>query len=127
MDRPRRRIGGPFRNAHAHPARGFALVVTISLMVLLMILSVGLLSLSAVCLRASSSGEAMAQARSQARLGLMLALGELQAAAGTDRAITAPASILDEQAPDGVTGVWRAWEAADREGRGSKECGYQYN
>ncbi len=96
-------------------------MVTISLMVLLMILSVGLLSLSAVCLRASSSGEAMAQARSQARLGLMLALGELQAAAGTDRAITAPASILDEQAPDGVTGVWRAWEAADREGRGSKD------
>ncbi len=64
---------------------GFALVVTLSLMVLLTLLAVGLLSLSAVALRGSSQGEAMALARGNARLAMMLALGELQKHAGPDR------------------------------------------
>lgn len=100
---------------------GFALVVTISLMVLLMVVGVGLLSLSAVSLRAGGVASAREEAQANARIALLLALGELQAVAGTDRAITAPASVLDEKFPDGVTGVWKAWTAADREGRGGKD------
>ena len=55
-----------------HP--GFALVVTLALMVLLTVILVGLLSLSAVSLRTSGAGEAMATARANARMALMLAL-----------------------------------------------------
>lgn len=94
-------------------SRGFALVITLSLMVLLTLLAVGLLSLSSVTLRASSQGSAMALARSNARLALILALGELQKTTGSDRTITAPASILSERFPQGITGSWTAWEPTD--------------
>lgn len=100
---------------------GFALVVTLALMVLLAILAVGLLSLSAVSLRSSSSAQAQAEARTNARLAMMLAIGELQKSIGPDQRITAPSAILDTNpestAVDGVahthlTGVWNARDAA---------------
>ena len=62
--------------------RGFALVVTISLLVLLMVVGVGLLSLSAIAMRSASQESAHAMARANARLALLMALGELQQAAG---------------------------------------------
>ncbi len=95
--------------------RGFALVVTISLMVLLVLLAVGLLSLSTVSLRSAGAGTSIQEARATARLGLMIALGELQRAMGPDRRVSAPAGVLDEtpesEAITGVkhpnwTGVW---------------------
>jgi hypothetical protein len=90
---------------------GFALVVTLSLMVLLAVVAVGLLTLSTVSLRASGQSEAMATARSNARLGLMLAIGELQKTAGVDQRITARADILGESiANPKLTGVWNSWE-----------------
>ncbi|PAW62783.1 MAG: hypothetical protein B9S37_00245 [Verrucomicrobiia bacterium Tous-C3TDCM] len=98
-------------------ARGFTLIVTISLLVLLTLIVVGLLSLSAVSLRASSHGASISIARANARLSVMMALGELQNTMGSDRNITAPASILDKNPEtvqaDGVkhprySGVWQA-------------------
>ena len=97
--------------------RGFALVVTISLMVLLTLVAVGLLGLSSIALRATGQAEAMAVARSNARLSLLLAIGELQQSMGDDRNISAPSEILDARPettdPDGInhprlTGVWQA-------------------
>jgi hypothetical protein len=96
-------------------------VVTLALMVLLSILAVGLLSLSAVTLRASGRQQAQAEARANARMALMLAIGELQKNIGPDQRITAPSAILDSDpesaAVDGVaharlTGVWNARDAA---------------
>lgn len=88
--------------------RGFALVIVLSMMILLTLLAVGLLSLSSVSLRASVQGNAMALARSNARLAMLVALGELQKTTGTDRAITAPAAGLDKRYPLGLTGTWTA-------------------
>lgn len=97
--------------------RGFTLIVTISLMVLLTLIAVGVLSLSSVSLRTSSQGASISIARANARLSVMIALGELQKMMGSDRNITAQASILDKNPEtaqvDGVnhshyTGVWQA-------------------
>lgn len=45
---------------HSPQSRGFALVVTLSLMILLTIIAVGLLTLSSISLRASSQGNSTA-------------------------------------------------------------------
>jgi len=90
---------------------GFALVVSLTLMVLLSLLAVGLLSLASVTLRQSTHTEPMAAARANARLALVLALGELQSQIGVDRAITAPSDLVT--AGSGrrhLTGVWDSWD-----------------
>jgi len=92
--------------------QGFALVVTLSLMVLLTLVAVGLLTLSSITLRSAGQGGAMATARDNARLGLILALGELQKAAGPDQRITAPANLIDRSVSPGITGVWESWKPA---------------
>jgi hypothetical protein len=90
---------------------GFALVITLSLMVLLTVVAIGLLTLSAITLRASGHGEAMATARANARMALALAIGQLQKDAGPDRRVTARADILGENvANPRLTGVWDSWE-----------------
>ena len=94
---------------------GFALVVTLALMILLSILAVGLLSLSAVTLRSSGQGAAQAEARANARMALMIAIGELQKQLGPDQRISANGALLAES---GVkhphwTGAWDSWIAGD--------------
>lgn len=74
---------------------GFALVVTVSLLLLLSLIAVGLLSLSTVAMRGSSLGSARAEARANARLGLMLALGELQKEMGPDMRVSAESALFD--------------------------------
>jgi len=93
------------------PKNGFTLVITISLLVLLSLVAIGMLSLSSVTLRASSSQQLSQEARQNARLALMLAIGQLQSAAGPDQRITAPASVLsDQSAQPHLTGVWQGWK-----------------
>ena len=83
-------------------------------MILLVMIALAMLSLSTIELRASRQGEAMAEAQSNARMALMIAVGELQKNAGADQRVTAEASILED--PDGGTplanrhwvGVWRS-------------------
>lgn len=75
------------------PRQGFALIVTLVMMVLLMILALGLLNLSTISLRKSGVSTAAATARNNARMAMMLALGELQKHAGQDQRITATADI----------------------------------
>lgn len=89
-------------------ASGFSLVITITLMVLLSLVAVGLLSLSSIVLRASSADASQLEARANARLALSLAIGQLQSAAGPDQRITAPADLLDANASPAITGVWES-------------------
>lgn len=85
-------------------------------MVLLSLLAVGLLSLSTIALRGSSQQSAMAEARSNARFALTIAIGELQKQFGPDQRISAPASIMGD--PEGEEndvanahwiGAWDSW------------------
>lgn len=98
--------------------KGFALVVTLSLMILLTVIAVGLLTLSSIALRSSSTEGNIAIAKANARLALMLALGDLQQGMGPDTRVSASSAILDSNAStpevDGVKhphllGVWQSW------------------
>src|SRR5688572_1032323 len=105
-----------FPRRHRRP-RGFALLICLSLMVLLMVLAVGLLGLSTVSLRTSNHESDMMTARANARLALMLAIGDLQKELGPDQRITAPSGMLASGEKDApglahgrLTGVWNARE-----------------
>ena len=96
--------------------RGFALVVTLSLMILLTVVAIGLLSLSSISLRSSSISSAQQKAQANARLAMMLALGELQKELGPDQRISVPGSQLladtDITGPKHWTGVYESWKGA---------------
>ena len=86
--------------------QGFALVVTLALMILLTVIAVGLLSLSVVSLRVSSLGAAQAEALANARLALMIAIGELQKEMGPDMRVSAEAAIFDtDKTTEKIEGV----------------------
>ena len=80
-------------------ARGFALVISLSLMVLLVVVAVGLLGLSAISLRSSTRSEAMEIAKANARMALSLALGELQKSTGPDQRVTMTSGLRTGDAP----------------------------
>ncbi len=100
---------------------GFALVVTLSLMILLTVIAVGLLSLSSISLRQASSSLAQAEARQNARLSVQLAIGQLQSLTGHDTRITAAADLVASQNVP-VTGAWRSWEGKDHESNGKPKA-----
>lgn len=75
------------------PDRGFALVATLMLLVMMLVLGIGLLEMASIGLRQSGLELARAEARANARLAMMLALGELQCHAGPDTRVTATADI----------------------------------
>lgn len=81
---------------------GFALVVTLSLMILLTVVAVGMLTLATISLRSGTRTAAMAEARQNARLALMVALGELQKYAGQDQRITAIADMGGDASGDAL-------------------------
>ncbi len=75
-------------------------------MVLLSLLAVGMLGLSSASLRRAAQGEAMRQAQANARMALMLALGDLQVELGPDRRVNSAAAIDPDALP--VYGRWLA-------------------
>jgi hypothetical protein len=106
----------PFQTTRTVSSKnGFALVVTLSLMILLTIIAVGLLSLASVTLRSSSVGDAGAIARANARLSLMLAIGELQKEMGPDSRISAAhdAGTESKGGQPHWTAVYDAWKAPE--------------
>ncbi|MGC4013479.1 MAG: hypothetical protein QM755_03015 [Luteolibacter sp.] len=74
--------------------KGFALVSVLLFMILLTIVALGMLSLSAVQLRSASHADAKQRARANARLGLMMALGQLQTSLGADQRVCADARVV---------------------------------
>ncbi|MGJ8671831.1 hypothetical protein [Rubritalea sp.] len=98
-------------------SKGFALIATISVLSLLVMIAIGMLSLASVTTRTSEREIPMHQAKANARMALMIALGELQKMAGPDTRVTAPADAVagNTGAPRQVTGVWRSWEGNDHD------------
>ncbi len=98
----------------ANTRRGFALVVVSLLMVVLGILCLGMLTLSAVEIRQNQHGGALSEARANARIGLMLALNELQKELGPDQRVSAPGGQLlpaGAKSPGTVwLGVYDSWK-----------------
>ena len=87
-------------------APGFALVATVSMMVLLTLVALGMLSLSTIEQRSSGENEEnLRTARANARMALMIALGELQEAAGPDQRVTATASLLGDSGNTHTSGT----------------------
>lgn len=101
-----------FGQSH-HENRGFTLIITISLLVLLTLIAIGVLSLSTVTLRIGSREQGQAMARANARMSLMIAIGELQKELGPDRRVNCQAgidsSVVAEQRQ--WVGVYDAWAA----------------
>jgi hypothetical protein len=110
------------------------------MMVLLTLIAVGLLSLSAITLKQSSITTAKSQAQANARLALMIALGELQKEMGPDARISAESAIFDTNADtpavDGVAqsrwlssyNAWGNWLNAEYQipGGGTVRIGDTY-
>ena len=101
-------------------------MVTLTLLVLLSILAVGMLGLSSVSLRNSGRASAQKEARANAKMALMLAIGQLQEQLGPDQRVSMTAD--QRIAPDGDgtqtsskvgnrhwTGVFDSWPASSDE------------
>jgi len=105
-----------------HCPLGFALIATISVMVLLVMIALAMLSLSTIELRQSVHGKHQQSAKANARMALMIAIGELQKYAGPDQRVTARAAILEDPFDGSVLanrnwlGVWKTtFESNDKE------------
>ncbi|MBK1789776.1 type II secretion system protein [Persicirhabdus sediminis] len=94
---------------------GFALIATIAVMALMAVTALAMLSLSTVEVRSSNHGDAMAEAKANARMALMIAIGELQKAAGPDTRVTAEGNI-DDQADEGKGHWMGVWSSAKETG-----------
>lgn len=94
---------------------GFTLIITISLLVLLTLIAIGLLSLSTVTLRIGSKDQLQAVARANARMALMMAIGELQKELGPDRRVNCQAGIDTAAVAEHRqwVGVYDAWNASE--------------
>lgn len=100
----------PSKPQKASSSRGFALVLALSLMAFVLLLVISMTTLAQVESQSSRIGAAQIEAEQAALLGLQVALGELQKAAGPDQRVTATAGIIKGAADDGssqhYTGVW---------------------
>ncbi|MDO5449946.1 MAG: hypothetical protein Q4F30_03545 [Akkermansia sp.] len=97
----------------ARKCKGFALIATLTLMMLLALLSVGILAMTASQNRVSMQEVLQAQARQQALVGLDAAVAQLQIELGPDQRVSASSAILSEEgsAPGShLLGVWNSFD-----------------
>lgn len=79
--------------------RGFALLITVTLLAFLVLLLVSLASLTRVETRVAANSQSLSQARQNALMALNVALGQVQATLGPDMRVTAPAAQRGDGAP----------------------------
>jgi hypothetical protein len=99
-----------------HRERGFALLITITLLAFLVLLLVSLASLTRVETQVAANSQQLSQARQNALMALNIAIGQLQKYAGPDQRTTARADIdatLERQPNSRWTGVYGSSIAAN--------------
>ncbi len=90
-------------------SRGFALLITITLLAFVVVLLVGLAAYTRVETAVAGNTQRQAQARENALLALNVALGQLQKYAGKDQRVTATAeSFENTTATSRYAGVWES-------------------
>ena len=109
-----------FRHAKisSSPARkksrkGFALIATLTLMMLLAMLAVTLMAIASTQKRIALQTMLQAEARQQALVGLDAAIGALQVELGADQRVTASSGILNQNEgaqPQHLLGAWNSWD-----------------
>lgn len=88
--------------------RGFALLITITLLAFLVILLVGLATYTRVETAIAGNTQRQAQARENALFALNVALGQLQKHAGPDQRVTATGQAAGGANAKNFSGVWDA-------------------
>lgn len=81
------------RSSSPSRQRGFALLITITLLAFLVLLLVSLASLTRVETQVAANSQTLSQARQNALFALNVALGQLQKTAGPDQRVTARAEV----------------------------------
>jgi hypothetical protein len=103
----------------ARSTRGFALLITITLLAFLVLLLVSLASLTRVETQVAANNQDIARARQNALLALNIALGQLQKHTGPDQRVTAPADIISPPAPDAITITGPTYDIGDHTPNGA--------
>ena len=93
----------PFRepSEKVSPKRGFAIVMALSLLSLVFLLVISLVNLVGIDLSLADARKEKVLAQAHARMGMMVAIGELQKHLGPDTRVSATADILDERIESG--------------------------
>ncbi len=88
-------------------------MATLTLMMLLGLIAVGLLAVASSQNRIAAQTILQAEARQQALIGLDAAISDLQMEAGPDQRVTASSAILSQNQSDSqhLLGVWDSWQA----------------
>ncbi len=94
--------------------RGFALIATLTLMMLLAMLATAIMATANSQNRIAMQTVLQAEARQQALVGLDAAIGELQVELGPDQRVTASSGIISESeggTPQHLLGSWNSFDA----------------
>lgn len=108
-----KKISLPQRTKRPQHRRGFALIATLTLMMLLAMIATALMATAASQNRIALQSVLQAEARQQALIGLDAAIGELQVELGPDQRVSASSGIISESegsTPQHVLGVWNSWD-----------------
>ena len=84
----------PHRQSAPLQSRGFALLITITLLAFLVLLLVSLATLTRVETQVASNTQQISRARQNALMGLNIAIGQLQKFAGPDQRVTTTADLV---------------------------------
>lgn len=95
-------MSSAFTSPRFAPRRGFALLITITLVAFLVLILVALASLTRVETQVASNSQQHDQARQNALMALNIAIGQLQKYAGPDQRVTATADFAGTAAGDRV-------------------------
>ena len=87
--------------SHKSKKRGFAIVMALSLLSIVFLLVISLVNLVGVDLNLSDARKKKVLAQAHARMGMMVAIGELQKHLGPDTRVSTTADILDERIESG--------------------------